>query len=200
MKTLAELSINTYVTEQIQDTSVYTNRYMLLKKKSWVLSFLLGKISAQISAYIFGGIYKNMLNKSTNHFKCQYLNFDSEFIHFPRWHFPLYHLDAALHVNLCLRILQRYSSASPSLWSQQDETGFHSIFCLPLCHASLCRVEAERAAPRSSSTRAQPPELLSAHKLSERGGKRTAWIHAAPVFSQSSVPKRQGTFIRPRPR
>lgn len=129
-----------------------------------------------------------------------FCNFGFRIYSFPPMAFSPFIIDAAPHVNLCLRILQRYSGARPSLWSQQDETGFHSIFCLPLCHASLCRVEAERAAPRSSSTRAQRPELLSAHNLSKRGGKRTAWIHAAPVFSQPSVPKRQGTFIRPRPR
>lgn len=77
--------------------------------------------------------------------------------------FSLDQLHAGLHVNLYLHILQRCLSAPPSLWSLQGETGFHSIFCLPLCHASLCRVEQERAAPRSSSTRAQRPELHSAH-------------------------------------
>lgn len=38
MKTLAELSINTYVTEQIQDTSVYTSRYTFAEKEK--LSFI----------------------------------------------------------------------------------------------------------------------------------------------------------------
>lgn len=96
---------------------------------------------------------------------------------FTRWHFPLYH-HAALQVT-CLHILQEYSSARPLLWSLQDQTGFHSIFCLPLCHASLCWVEAQRAAPRSSSTRTQRSELLSAH---------TSWASAAgsalPGFMQ----------------
>lgn len=78
-------------------------------------------------------------------------------------HFSLYRIHAGFHANLYLRILWRYLSARPSLWSLQGETGFHSIFCLPLCHASLCGVEEELAAPRSSSTPAQRPELHSAH-------------------------------------
>lgn len=204
-KKRAEFTVNTNVTEQRKDTfTLHKQVHVCWKKEKMSFITAVGKDKFPRFQIIFGGVYKK-IRWINPQIKSQFLmsifefysaNLVSNLFISPDGFFPSYHL--ALHANPCLRIQQRDPSARTSLWSQQDEAGFHSIFCLPLCHASLCRVEAERAAPRSSSTQAQPPELLSAHKFSERGQKRTAWIHAAPVFSQSSVPKRQGTFFRPR--
>lgn len=91
--------INQYICDRTETGHLRGRR--LLKKKSWVLSFQLGKINAQISAYIFRrDLQKICWTHSQIIFNVNIWislgNFGSECGHFPDGISPFYHLDAAL--------------------------------------------------------------------------------------------------------
>lgn len=118
------------------------------------------------------------------------------YMNFPRWHFPIYH-HAALQVT-CTYPAGIFKRTSLTLESAgRDWIPLHilspSLPCQPVYSGGRARCSTQQF-----HSSAAPEAPVCAHKLSERGGKRTARIHAAPVFSQSSVLTRQGTFNRPR--
>lgn len=61
-KKRAELTVNTYVTEQRKDTLLYTNRYTFAKKKEEKISFIIavGKDKFPRFQTIFGGVDKKI--------------------------------------------------------------------------------------------------------------------------------------------